>query len=249
MVDEVLPRIGITTTSGTRTSVTLGVQRPTVSLDTAYVEATTVAGGLPVLLPNVSPELAEELVDPLDALILSGGADVDPARYGAARAPETKPADAARDAFELAAIEAAIARRLPVLAICRGMQVLNVAHGGTLIQHVPHVTETEHKDIVNWNVSANPVTVFDGTCLHGLLGMSHITVNSLHHQAVDRLADGFRCSATDEDGIIEAIEPVDGSPVLGVQWHPELLIAEPVHQALFTWLVNCAKSTDTAVTS
>jgi putative glutamine amidotransferase len=236
----VLPRIGITTTSGTRTSVSLGIQRPTASLDTAYVEATTIAGGAPLLLPNTDHALATELVGALDGLIVSGGADVDPARYGADRAPETNPADPARDAFELAALDAAFEQSVPVLAICRGMQLLNVACGGTLIQHVPHVTHTEHKDIVNWNVSANPVTVADGTLLHDLVGASHITVNSLHHQAVDRVADGFRCSAVDEDGIIEAIEPVDGSPVLGVQWHPELLIAEPVHEALFIWLVNQA---------
>lgn len=249
MVDDVQPRIGITTTSGSRTSVTLGVQRPTASLDAAYVEATAVAGGLPLLLPNTDPGLAAELVEPLDALIFSGGADVEPSRYGAERAPETHPADPARDAFELAALTAARDRDLPVLAICRGMQVLNVAHGGTLIQHVPHVTKTEHKDIVHWDVSASPVTVVEGTLLHEITGLTHITVNSLHHQAVDRIADGFRSSASDEDGIIEAIEPVDGSAVLGVQWHPELLLTEPVHQALFAWLVNCARSRHEVVRS
>lgn len=234
------PRIAITTTSGTRTSVTLGIQRPTVSLDTAYVDATAVAGGAPTLLPNTDPDLAAVLLDGVDGVILSGGADVDPARYGADAAPETTVADPARDAFELAVLEAAEARGMPVLAVCRGMQVLNVHRGGTLIQHVPHVTHTEHRDVEHWDVSANPVTLVEGSQVHGLAGGVKVTVNSLHHQAVDQLGRGLRCTAVDEDGIVEAVEDAGGRPVIGVQWHPELLLAEPFHEALFVWLVNRA---------
>jgi putative glutamine amidotransferase len=222
-------------------SVTLRIDRPNASLDTAYVDATAVAGGLPLLLPALPVELAPDVVRELDGLILSGGADVDPARYGADPHPSTQPADAVRDAFEIAVVRAAIDQQVPVLAVCRGMQVLNVACGGTLIQHVPDVTRHEHTDIERWDVSANPVTVADGTLLHDVVGLSHLTVNSLHHQAVDEVADGFRVSAVDEVGIVEAIEPVDGRPVLGVQWHPELLQREPVHEALFVWLVNRAR--------
>ena len=235
------PRIGITTTSGTRLSVTLHIERPNASLDTAYVDATLVAGGMPVLLPSIDPALAAEVVGGLDGLVLSGGADVHPSHYGAELDPRTNPADSVRDAFELAVVRAAQQQGVPVLAVCRGMQVLNVANGGTLIQHVPDVTHSEHTDITNWAVSANPVSVLEGSQLHELVGGSRLTVNSLHHQAVDRVGHGFRCVAEDTDSIIEAIEPVDGSPVIGVQWHPELLMSEPEHEALFVWLVNRAR--------
>lgn len=235
------PRIGITTTAGTRMSATLQIRRPNASLDTAYVDATAIAGGLPLLLPALEPDLADDVVRDLDGLILSGGADVDPAHYGAEAHPRTRPADAARDAFELATVRAAIEAEVPVLAVCRGMQVLNVACGGTLIQHVPDVTHHEHTDVDHWDVSANPVTVVEGTVLHDVVGLTHITVNSLHHQAVDQVASGFRVAALDETDIVEAIEPVDGRPVLGVQWHPELLQREPIHEALFVWLVNRAR--------
>ena len=221
-------------------SVTLLIERPNASLDTAYVDAVAGAGGMPLLLPNLDPALASDVVADLDGLVLSGGADVHPSHYGADAHPETNPADPIRDAFELAAVRAAQEQGVPVLAVCRGMQVLNVANGGTLLQHVPDVTHHEHKDIENWAVSANPVRVVEGTQLHDLVGGTQLTVNSLHHQAVDRVADGFRCAAEDTESIVEAIEPVDGSPVIGVQWHPELLVAEPVHAALFVWLVNRA---------
>ena len=238
MVARVLPRIGITTTSMQRTSMSLGVQRPTAILDADYVNATAMAGGVPYLLPNTDPDLAEAYVEPLDAVMLSGGADIDPARYGAEPHPETHPPDPERDAFELAVLRAARERELPVLGICRGMQLINVAHGGTLIQHVPDVTNGEHRDLLRWNVSSNPVTVETPSRLHDVLGHTQITVNSLHHQAVDRLAPGFRRSAHDHEDIVEAIEAEDGSPVLGVQWHPEVLATEPVHQLLFSWLVH-----------
>lgn len=234
------PRIGITTTAGLRLNFTLGIDRPNASLDTAYVDSVVCAGGLPLLLPSVDPELAGELVSGLDGLILSGGADVDPANYGAERHPCTEPADVERDAFELAAARAAREQGVPLLGICRGSQVLNVAHGGTLIQHVPDLTRDEHRDIARWNVAGNPVRVVEGTLLHELFGHTQFTVNSLHHQAVDRVADGFQVAAVDTAGIIEAIEATDGSPVLGVQWHPELLPSEGLHQALFVWLVNRA---------
>jgi gamma-glutamyl-gamma-aminobutyrate hydrolase PuuD len=238
MVARVLPRIGITTTSIQRPSMSLGVQRPTETLDGAYVDATRNAGGIPYLLPNTDPDLAEAYVEPLDGLMLSGGADIDPARYGAEPHPETHPPDPGRDAFELAVLRVARERDLPVLGICRGMQLINVAHGGTLIQHVPDVTNGEHRDLLRWNVPSNPVCVEEGTRLHDVLGRTQILVNSLHHQAVDQMAPGFRRSAHDHEEIIEAIEADDGAPVLGVQWHPEMLATEPVHQLLFSWLVH-----------
>lgn len=234
------PRIGITSTPGTHASTALGIERPLASLDVAYVEAVAMAGGAPLLLPTVDEALVPRVLDGLDAVILSGGGDVDPARYGAEPDPETGGVHEGRDAFELAIVHEARERDLPVLAICRGLQVLNVALGGTLHQHVPRITHHRHKDPDNWDVSASPVTVEEGTRLHGIVGGTQITVNSLHHQSADRLGEGLRCVAVDGDDIVEAIEPTDDSAVLGVQWHPELLTGEPVHAALFHWLVNRA---------
>jgi putative glutamine amidotransferase len=216
--------------------------RPTVSVDRAYVDAVAIAGGVPILLPPVDPDVVSDLVDGIDGLVLSGGGDVDPARYGAERAPETGGVDPARDASELALVPCAEDRGIPLLAVCRGMQVLNVAHGGTLLQHVPHVTHTEHLDVAHWDVAANPVTVEEGSRLHELCGERHLSVNSLHHQAVDRVGSGLRVTAHDEDGIVEALESTTDDAVLGVQWHPELLIDEPEHEALFVWLVNHASA-------
>jgi len=240
----VRPRIGITTTPSSHISATLDLPRPIASLDVGYVDAVVIAGGAPVLLPTVRADRAADTTRDLDALVLSGGGDIEPSRYGAEPAPETDGVDPERDEFELAALAAAEEQGLPVLAVCRGMQLLNVARGGTLIQHVPDVTHTEHRDVEHWNVSANPVTVVADTRLHELCGGTHLTVNSLHHQAVDRVGSGLRITAVDEDDIIEAIEPTDDAPILGVQWHPELIIHEPEHEALFVWLVNqaCARS-------
>ena len=239
------PRIGITTTSGLRRNATLGIDRPIAGLDTAYTDSVIVAGGLPVLLPSVDPSLALELVSGLDGIILSGGADIDPVHYGAERHPCTEPADAERDAFELAVARTVTQLGVPTLAICRGAQVLNVAHGGTLVQHIPDRTHCEHRDVERWNVAANPVRCMEGTLLHELFGHTQFTVNSLHHQSVDRVGDGFCVAAVDTADIVEAIEAVDGSPVLGVQWHPELLGGEGLHQSLFVWLVNRARDRQT----
>ena len=241
------PLIGITTTFGARQSPILGVDRPLFSLDGAYVDAVAVAGGCPVLLPAVDPSLVGAVVDGLDGLVLSGGADVDPAHYGAEQHAETRPAHPRRDAFELELVREARARELPILAVCRGMQVLNVACGGSLIQHVPDQAQHDHLDVVHWDVAAHPVTITPGTVLHDLVGHTQITINSLHHQACDRVADGFHVSAVDADGIVEAIEHRDRSPVLGVQWHPELLQDEPTHHALFVWVVNRACDRRSAV--
>ncbi len=238
MVQTVRPRIGITTNPSSHVSPTLEIERPLVTLDAAYVEAVVIAGGTPVLLPPVDAAHVGDMVGGLDALLLSGGGDIDPTCYGAERTPETEGVDQARDAFEFALLDAAQDVGLPVLAVCRGMQVLNVSRGGTLLQHVPHVTHNEHKDTENWDVSANPVAIDEGTRLHQLCGGRHLTVNSLHHQAVDRLGANLRCTARDADGIVEAIEATDDRSIIGVQWHPELLISEPEHEALFVWLVN-----------
>lgn len=202
-----------------------------------YARAITAAGGLPVHLPQ--HVAAAEYVGRLDGLVLSGGADVDPLRYGERPSAPTGPVEPARDEAELALIDAAVAGERPVLGICRGLQLLNVWAGGTLHQHVP---EHARYDLV----ASDPfdeVTVTPTSRL-GLMYGSSAQVNSLHHQTVDRVADGWVVTARSADGTVEAME-WPGHDVLAVQWHPELLpgaAADP----LFTWLVDRARAVASA---
>lgn len=229
--------IGITSSPGARDgSVIEGVNRP-------FVDGVIRAGGVPVVLPVLDPGEAPAVLDRLDGVLLSGGGDVEPAIYRAKRAPETDTVDPARDAFEIALFRAAVRRHLPVLGICRGAQVINVARGGTLIQHLPALGTIDHQEKERFSQVIHHVEVVPGTRLAGVLGSDRIGVNTLHHQAVDRLGRGLRpvAWATDEPvDVIEGIELV-GRDVLGVQWHPELLPDAPEHQALFRWLVSAAE--------
>ncbi|MBW3601756.1 MAG: gamma-glutamyl-gamma-aminobutyrate hydrolase family protein [Actinobacteria bacterium] len=231
------PRIGITTTPTLHFSSNLGIDRPVDLLDRAYVDAVTLAGGLALLLPTVSPDLAAALVATLDGLVLSGGGDVDPACYGAERQPETAGVREDRDVFELACVREARAVGLPTLCVCRGAQVLNVSCGGTLVQHL---TDPTHKDVVSWHAGSHAVRVQEGTRLAQVLGARELAVNSLHHQAVEQLGDGLRASAFDPAGLVEAIEPVADEPLIGVQWHPEMMADDGASGALFSWLVELA---------
>jgi putative glutamine amidotransferase len=195
-----------------------------------YADAVARAGGLPVLLPPV-PGIGDVL-DRLDGLILSGGGDVDPARYGAVRHPETDPANPARDEAEFALCDGALARGLPLLAICRGLQVLNVALGGTLHQHLPDVIgSNQHSPVVS-GYGSHEVRVASGSRLASVLGCTalgctELAVPTHHHQAADKLGTGLIATAWTGDGIVEAVELEpqggnEGSPfLLAVQWHPE----------------------------
>jgi putative glutamine amidotransferase len=196
-----------------------------------YARAITAAGGLPVHLPlHVDPA---EFVGRLDGLLLSGGADVDPALYGAVAETDLYPPEPARDQLELGFIDVAMADEVPVLGICRGLQLLNVWAGGSLHQHVP--------DHARYDVPPadriDELTVEHGTRLHEFYGPGHI-VNSLHHQTVDRVADGWVVAARSADGTIEALE-WPGHDVVAVQWHPELLPSSAT-DPLFAWLVERA---------
>lgn len=192
---------------------------------TGYADHVVAAGGLPVYLPSrIDPQAA---IDRVDALVLSGGTDVDPARYGATTCATTPPLEPERDAFELALLDAALARDLPVLAICRGLQLVNVSRGGTLHAHLAdHHPASGRHDVV----------VEPGTVLHGLLGPA-ATVNSLHHQAVDRPGADLVVTARAGDGVVEGIE-WPGVRLLAVQWHPEQLDGP---QPVFGWLVEAAR--------
>ncbi|MBV2355851.1 gamma-glutamyl-gamma-aminobutyrate hydrolase family protein [Streptomyces sp. J2-1] len=182
----------------------------------AYPRMVQRAGGLACLLPPDAPDRAAAAVARLDALIIAGGPDVDPARYGAERSPRTGPPAPERDAWELALIEAALAARLPLLGVCRGMQLLNVALGGTLVQHLDGHAE---------NVGVfgrHPVIPVPGTLYAGI-APEETTVPTFHHQAVARLGTSLLPSAHASDGTIEAVElPAERGWALGVQWHPEM---------------------------
>lgn len=217
---------------------------PRLRANEAYMRAVEQAGGLPLLAPPY-PELVAALVARADAILLIGGEDVDPSRYGAARHAKTEDAAPARDAMELALVQAARGARLPLLAICRGLQVLNVALGGTLVQDIPDERggATAHDPGGARDARSHDVRVAPDSRLARLLLTDSLAVNSLHHQAVDRLGRGLRAVAHSADGIVEAAETTDPRWwAVGVQWHPEELIAtsEPWDRRLFDAFVEAA---------
>jgi gamma-glutamyl-gamma-aminobutyrate hydrolase PuuD len=191
---------------------------PAVLLPAAYADAVAAAGGEPVLLPTgaVSPEV----VTRLDGLVLAGGADVDPARYDRPAGPHTTVLRPERDESELIALHAALDRDLPLLAICRGMQLLNVALGGDLVQHLPDLENTGVHDPGAGLYQRRDVRMQDGTRLHELLGDS-ASVACHHHQALGRVAAGLTPTAWAEDGVVEGVEADGHRFSLAVQWHPE----------------------------
>ena len=198
--------------------------RERVTLNTAYVRALDAAGLVPLALPTMlAPERASAAHQngAVRGLVLTGGEDVEPARYGASPHPKLEETDPARDAAEFALISAARARRLPILAICRGMQILNVALGGTLYQDLS--TERPGPITHAGNAGRHAIRVGPGSLLERTLGTRAASVNSRHHQAIRDLAPGLRASAWAEDGLIEAVEPADADApwTLAVQWHPE----------------------------
>jgi putative glutamine amidotransferase len=201
----------------------------------AYVRAIEDAGGRALIVPP-SLEGVQETLDALDGLLLSGGADLDPASYGADLHPETNGVRPDRDEAELALLEAALARDMPVLAVCRGSQVLNVARGGDLVQHLPEVVGHEGHKHTPGVFADHDVDVLPDTKLHGVIG-ERAPVKSHHHQGYGRLGEGLREAARAEDGTVEAIEDPSRRFALGVLWHPE----EGEDAALFRALVEEAK--------
>jgi len=184
-----------------------------------YVQALDRAGARPLLVPP-SDDGVEETLDALDGLLLSGGADLDPESYGAEAHPETTGVRPDRDRSELALLEGALARDMPVLAVCRGFQVLNVARGGDLVQHLPEVVGHEEHRAVPGVFSEHPVRIEGRSLLGGLLG-DRAPVQSHHHQGLGQVGKGLREVAWADDGTVEAVEDPSRRFAVGVLWHPE----------------------------
>jgi putative glutamine amidotransferase len=210
-----------------------------VRLTAAYVTALERAGLIPLIVPPLSGEdAAASVLDSVSGLVLTGGEDVDPARYGEQRHEKVRTVNVARDATEAALVEEARARGTPVLAICRGIQILNVALGGTLVQDIPSQcgTDIDHDEEGARNSRTHEVTIEPDSLIARAVGTEHLSVNSFHHQSVKRVADGMRVTARSPDGVIEGIESTDDDWwVMAVQWHPEEMTdsAEPWDRGLF----------------
>lgn len=215
-----------------------------LALGLDYLRALEEAGTIPVILPPLAPALAGGLLDRFDGVCLSGGPDLDPRAYGQPPHPHTGPVAAELDAFEFAVVHAADARRLPILAICRGMQVLNVARGGSLHQHLPDVpgTAVDHRQSAPGTEPTHAVWLEPGSMITRTLQLRRVDVNSFHHQGVDRIGAGLRVSGRAEDGTVECVEATDREFVIGVQWHAESLVARPEHAALFSAFTAAARA-------
>ncbi|MGX5682596.1 gamma-glutamyl-gamma-aminobutyrate hydrolase family protein [Schumannella luteola] len=214
---------------------------PASFLPKVYFDAVNRAGGIAVLLPPqpVDDAVASRVLDGLDGLIITGGKDVDPARYGQEPHPTTDAPRRDRDSWEDALLAAAIDRGLPFLGICRGAQLLNVARGGTLIQHLPDVIGSTRYNLGGGVFAENEVAVEPGSHLAELVG-DELEVKSYHHQAIDELGEGLVVTARSDDGIVQAVE-LEGVPFgVAVQWHPEEDAAEDAR--LFEGLVDAARN-------
>ncbi|MFE9219376.1 gamma-glutamyl-gamma-aminobutyrate hydrolase family protein [Streptomyces lavendulae] len=204
---------------------------PAAVLPAAYADCVQAAGGRTVLLPPAAPATAADVVGRLDAIVLTGGEDVDPALYGAVPHPRAGPPVRERDAWERAVLAAGLARDIPVLGVCRGMQLMNVHAGGTLIQHLPDTVGHHGHNPYRGHFCAHAVTTVPGTRIGALLpGTRQVATH--HHQAVDRLGAGLIVAARAADGTVEALESTRQRFAVGVQWHPEMGADAPVVRAL-----------------
>lgn len=217
-----------------------------ITINQDYLESVYRAGAIPVLLPiTADTDMMERFLDQVDGLLLTGGLDVDPARYGEEKLPCCGTCSACRDRMEFPLCRMALERDIPVLAICRGMQLLSCVLGGTLwediasqagstLQHARHDVPA---------TAVHEVSVQSGSLLRRIVGTDTLPVNSRHHQGIRKLGEGLVITAAAPDGIAEAVELPGKRFVLGVQWHPESLsVKEPAHQALFDAFVRAAEA-------
>ncbi len=213
-------------------------------VNSAYIRAIVSAGGIPLLIPYQPRESLVQVVALLDGLVLPGGIDVDPVRYGQEPSAQCGRIDPLWDELDLQMLGLALERDLPVLAICRGMQVLNVALGGSLWQDIPSQIKGAVKhsqDAPGWHAT-HTIGLKDGSLLADIWGDGPWRVNSFHHQSVASPGRGLRVSATAPDGVIEAVEAVQGRFVLGVQWHPERMVQySEAARSIFARFVDAAR--------
>ena len=203
---------------------------PRVRVNEAYTDALAAAGLVPVVLPPIDPAVAIASLTDIAGLVLTGGEDLDPARFGEAAHPATGTPHEKRDIYELALAREAHDRRIPTLAICRGAQVMNIALGGTLVQDIPteRPSKISHDPAGRRAERVHRVDLEPKSHLAHHVGATSISANSSHHQSVDRVGRGLRVTGRSEDGIIEALEPTDPAWwMIAVQWHPEELTATP----------------------
>jgi putative glutamine amidotransferase len=217
-----------------------------MALGLKYLHAIESAGGIPVVVPPLQVDCLESLLPRIAGVCLSGGPDLDPESYGERRHARTGPIESQLDKFELALAQAADARRLPILAVCRGMQLLNVARGGTLHQHLPDIVgeRITHRQTEVGERPTHWVTLAPASRLSQILERRRSKVNSFHHQAVATLGAGLTVTSRASDGTVESIEAVDREFVVGVQWHAECLIDRLGQAALFRAFVDAASEFD-----
>jgi len=233
---------------GVSTSVTTDEYPERAYVNAAYLRAVEQAGGVPVLLaPQLSAAARDALWPRLDGLVLTGGGDIEPSRFGEAAHPKTALVSTDRDALELELVDRALRDDVPMFAICRGLQVLNVALGGSVHQHVPDAfgDGIQHSQAARRDVATHDVKLqTEGTRLGAILGTSELRVNSYHHQAVHRLGRDLRDIGWAPDNVIEALEHADRRRfVVAVQWHPEELVGhDAAARALFTAVVDAARA-------
>ncbi|MBJ7458497.1 MAG: gamma-glutamyl-gamma-aminobutyrate hydrolase family protein [Thermoleophilaceae bacterium] len=214
-----------------------------ICLGIPYLNSVQQVGAVPLIIPPMHRDTIESVLETVDAVCLSGGPDIDPSTYGQAPHEKLGPTELATDYFELELARAADARGMPILAICRGMQVLNVARGGTLHQHIPDIYGDEaetHRQKELGHHPSHEVAVEPGTLLARTIGSATAEVNSFHHQSVEKLGANMRISARSPEGIVEGVEALDRDFVVGVQWHAESLTNRGEHEALFRGLADAA---------
>lgn len=232
---------------GMNCDVALRDAKSRIELLQSYAQAVELAGGIPILLPPTEDgDLIRAQVGMIGGLLLIGGADYDPMLYGSEPHPMVVPMNITRAAYDVKLADLALRRALPVLGICAGLQLVNILRGGSLHQHLPEVPEITIKHAGCLNDDVHNVAVEPGSRLAAVVGELQLAVNSTHHQAAARIGRDLRVCARSADGVVEALESTQSDEfLLCVQWHPERLVNQPRHLALFEALVQAAdRSTD-----
>lgn len=233
------PLIGVTTSELRKAETVSPVPegeppRHEMALGLTYMKAVEVAGGIPVVVPPMDTGRIGALLDRLDGVCLSGGPDIHPDHYGQEPHDHLGPTAPDLDHFELEIARKADSLDLPILAICRGMQALNISRGGTLLQHIPdRWLDIEHRQKMPGQTASHRVDLDPRSHVSRIVGSPVIAVNSFHHQAVEKLGDGLVATGWAPDGATEAIEDPEREFMIGVQWHAELMVDQPDHFELF----------------